>query len=289
MKRKNKPRRWLGFAYANLYRKIKRLVRVAVRPHEMRDEAMEKLYEMLLEAQGNGLSVQALLPQGFDVFYSEFVAELPAFTHEERLQRRSVTHFLYCACIAFLAVLLLFEHTPMDEYFEYLERGFPYIVGNDDYVLSIYETDVKIEFEVDLANFKENVGKCVYEDDDCKIVIDYIDVVTKDTVMNGGYIDGMIQFRAYPKYSFNYARTLTGVEHGGNAYHNIAANMVINTENGDYRCPIWGVSINKRSDAFGFHFFSADFKEETDFSKEDWTNTYKFTLSGLVEYVWERK
>ena len=138
MKRKNKPRRWLGFAYANLYRKIKRLVRVDVRPHEMRDEAMEKLYEMLLEAQGNGLSVQALLPQGFDVFYSEFVAELPAFTHEERLQRRSVTHFLYCACIAFLAVLLLFEHTPMDEYFEYLERGFPYIVGNDDYVLSIY-------------------------------------------------------------------------------------------------------------------------------------------------------
>ncbi len=282
-------RKRLNKNYSRLYRKIKRLVRADVRPHEMRDEAMKKLYEMLLEAQGNGVSVQALLPQGFDVFYSEFIAELPAFTHEEKLQRRSATHFLYCACIAFLAALLLFEHTLTDEYFEYLERGFPYIVGNEDYVLNTYETDVKIEFEVDLTNFEENVGKCVYEDDDCKIVIDYIDVVTKDTVMNGGYIDGMIQFRAYPKYSFNYARTVTGLDHSGKGYPNIAANMVINTESGDYRCPIWGVSINNCSDAFGFHLFGADFKNGTDFSKEDWTKTYKFTLSGLVEYVWKRK
>ncbi|MBO5023235.1 MAG: hypothetical protein J6D11_02860 [Clostridia bacterium] len=289
MKEKKKPRKHLDFSYVKLYRKIKRLVRVDVRPHEMRDEAMEKLYEMLLEAQGNGVSVQALLPQGFDVFYSEFVAELPAFTHEERLQRRSVTHFLYCACIAFLAVLVLFAYTPTDEYISYLKRGFPYIVGNDDYILNTYESDVKIEFEVDLTNFEENIGKCVYEDEDCKIVIDYINVVTKDTVMNGGYIDGMIQFRAYPKYSFNYARTVTGLAHSGDGYPNIAANMVINAESGDYRCPVWGASMNKQSDAFGFHFFGAEFEEGTNFSKEDWTNTYKFTLSGLVECVWERK
>ena len=281
MKRKNKPRRWLGFAYAKLYRKIKRLVRVDVRPHEMRDEAMEKLYEMLLEAQGNGVSVQALLPQGFDVFYSEFVAELPAFTHEERLQRRSVTHFLYCACIAFLAVLLLFEHTVSDEYLSYLKYGISYVIHNEDYIAEVHQLNDNIIFEIDFDDLESNEGKCIWEGENGKIIINKI------TVAGDGIEDIRIVFKSYPNKGFNYSEMVSGLDWSSQRGFTFTAKMTLDYEGENYKCGIFGV---EGTDRWGFYFFGIDFvMAHEDMEIEDLSGVYKFDMSGLNLNTWKRK
>ncbi|MBE6654299.1 MAG: hypothetical protein E7608_02430 [Ruminococcaceae bacterium] len=273
-------RKRLNKNYAKLYRKIKRLVRADVRPHEMRDEAMKKLYEMLLEAQGNGVSVQALLPQGFDVFYSEFVAELPAFTHEERLQRRSVMHFLYCTCITFLAVLLLFEHTPTDEYLTYLEQGVSYVIHNDDYIAASYPIDDTITIEIDFDDLESNVGKCVWEGENGKIIINRI------TIAGEGIKAIQIYFKSYPKKGFNYSEMVSGLDWARKGF-TFTAKMTLDYEGENYNCGICGV---EGTDRWGFYFFGIDFvSTHEDMEIEDLHGVYKFTLEGLTLNTWKRK
>ncbi len=287
MKEKKKPRKHLDFNYARLYRKIKRLVRADVRPHEMRDEAMKKLYEMLLEAQGNGVSVQALLPQGFDVFYSEFVAELPAFTHEEKLQRRSVTHFLYCSCIAFLAVLVLFSTTlvndyiiaPVSNYFAYAKNGFSHIVDSDAYFLTAYALSETIPFEIDFDDIKSAEGKCIFDGEYGKIVIEKISVDGENMQ------DVRIFFRSYPVESFEFTQMITGVALSKKAF--TPAAIIYSYNRKDYECRITG---SESPTLWYGCLVGEDFVGKYgDIPLEDIHGVYEFALRELTLNTWEIK
>ncbi len=155
---------------------------------------------------------------------------------------------------------------------------------NDDFIRHIqpFEQDVVFEFDWDAP--ESNIGKEVFDDGKCSIVITEV----RDD-LNGGFD---IYFRAHGSYNYPNGRLVTACSHRDNdLFYSGTLTSVIGDDTYTNEFPFgMGIFVFNDGDEFGFHAFPLECYERGELIVADQIeangNTVTMQLSNLYEVTW---
>ncbi len=199
---------------------------------------------------------------------------------------------VFSICLAVLLLVAIFNRQIF-----ICVKGMSYMANDvDNYIYTISSIKSDCTFSVDLNNLDDNVGKIIYEDNDCKIIIDRIII---DQVQQNGYDYGIyrIIFRSYGTRSIKGAKLISGIYHEvtKDDYTNkpsfafiMGASMQCEYNGKTYNSKTAGVSgINYRNgDEFAFYIFPPEAYNNNEIVIEN-VGVVKIKISNLIENKWE--
>lgn len=197
-------------------------------------------------------------------------------TKAKKQSHRHVLIFIIAVLLLAAVIVCLF----LSGYLGLWVNGLSSVAGNlNRYYYLQNSIEEECSFTINLKNLESNTGKVVYQNEDC-----YIDIQNIDLLSNGQY---QIHFRSHGIYNIHGATLISGVVHYTNPNHSssysVEADLCCYINENYYLCEIAGVSaINwKDGDSFGYYIPVEAITEES--------QTLTMTLSNLTKNIWYEK
>jgi hypothetical protein len=170
-------------------------------------------------------------------------------------------------------------------------KGIAFIANNTKEFTDINGHVIQGEYSVsiDLGDLKSNIGKELYNNEDYKIYVSWID--NTGSANSGGF---RIGFRACGKYSLTSATLISGVHHATVSENSftcdMSAKMTAKYNNKVYNSGVFGTSgLNyKNGDDFAFYIFPGESYEKGEISLNE-KGIVHLTLTNLYKNVWTKK
>ncbi len=273
--------------YRKLFKKIYGELREDLPPCKDRNDVVNDLFDMLENATQYNISVNDLFPEGYDAFYNDLLLSIPSYMGKERTRKTQKRRIIIASVIVLSAVFAFCNILFMSGWVSVNYSGISYIATNlNRYAYSSTVMDEKIEFTVDLNDMLSNIGKIVYQNDNCYIEI--FDIKSHD----GNVI---IYFRSHGVYSYKNATLISGIKHNSTEQHFFTYSceaMLQHKSNGKiYNCSVAGDSgINyKDGDVFGSYIFSEEYFRNEDIEGAKDIDSVVLVLQNLTRNEWYLK
>ena len=156
-------------------------------------------------------------------------------------------------------------------------KGMIHITDDKNYTCTTQVLTDSVEFSLDLKDPSSNVGKRVFENENCYIEISKID--TDDEHFR-------VFFRAYGEYSTKTAKLITGTNRADNSV-DLYAKLKIKDTDSYYACSGAGTSsMYKDGDEFGFYILSDEYIKSKNISESKNISDITLQLYDLTLHEW---
>ncbi len=184
-----------------------------------------------------------------------------------------------CIVLGILSIIILLIFRISIRYIVLWSDGLRFHYGNDSYLYNSETLNDEYRIDINLGNISENIGKVLFEDEDCKIVVSNI-------TNNDNFFE--ILFRSYGSYSIDRGVLVSGIKHI-KTEKGYSSDLVAKAYS-EYYGKVYEADVStvtnmnyKDGDEFGFYIFpyKENFKE----------GYYNVTLSveNLCKNEWLRK
>lgn len=184
-----------------------------------------------------------------------------------------------CIIVGILSIIILLILKSISSYIGLWTDGLRFHYGNDSYLYKSETLNGEYSIDINLENINENIGKVLFEDDGCKIVVS--DITNRDNIFE-------ILFRSYGSYSIDRGVLVSGIKHTetDNGYSSDLVAKAYSEYYGKvYEADVSSVTnmIYMDGDNFGFYIFP--YKENF---KEGYYNV-TMKIENLCKNEWIRK
>jgi len=163
------------------------------------------------------------------------------------------------------------------DFFGVAIKGLIHITDDKDYTCTTQVLTDSVEFSLDLKNPSSNVGKRVFESENCYIEISKIDPDDEHF---------RVFFRAYGEYSTKTAKLITGTNRADNSV-DLYAKLKIKDTDSYYECSGAGTSsMYKNGDEFGFYILPDEYIQSNNIADTNDISTLTLRLYDLTLHEW---
>ncbi len=286
------PQKTLQKPYSELLQRTAALLQHDVRSGTERTQALQELEALLFSAQEQSQPLEELFPEGFDAFYRDLTASLPAYSGEDKIRQLRRRRLIRGAVAVFLLLLIALSWLKISGRWDLHREGLSYLQNRvDRYVGSVTEAYGVCELEIDLRDPESNIGKTVYEQDGCKIEVSALDFQMQD-----GYPLYRIFFRSTGRYALDGGKLVSFQRYtaipGQGKQIGISAVPQLCHEGQSYDCHIAGSGYSKTGDITGFYLIPSlsDISEEarSELQRDiEEAGSVTLRISGLAVNIWE--
>ncbi|MCY6958686.1 hypothetical protein [Clostridium brassicae] len=241
---------------------------------------------LLYKAQSENQEPKSIYNGNFQNFYNKLLEKTLTndINNLEKTDRKNIIIVLLSVLIVILiSVFICTENGVIGT----IANGMSYLQSNSNYASSYKKLQAPVEIELNLANLESNIGKEIYQDGQCKIIISNIE---KD--LNNEY---KVIFRSIGTYDKNGGRLVSPIKHyvtqGKHQKYDLEGNLKTTYQRTTYMgswsaiCPL----IYKDGDQFTYSLFPIKLYENGTFLLQDKLQkdgNVKVSLEGLIETTW---
>ena len=263
-----------------IYLQTKLFLRRDVKKRSERQAVLDSFFELLKDAQENGISQEELFPEGYDVFYGDLISGMTVYPAREKRKRILRVRAVAICLAVIVAGAILLQYLMAQGYIGVWTNGIGYIATNfNDYSYEEHALAEEVTFEVDFRRWNEYNDEVIYRNGEMTIELKKLDESL------GRY---RIFFRSHGIYSRDFATLVSwwkyGVDESHTAQWTRTAELFCSYDDKEYLCKLQGFTYLNYKDGgeIGFYVPEGIIPDVSEC-------VAKFSLRNLTVSYWKRR
>lgn len=251
-----------------------------VKNRRERKAVLNDFLEVLSDAQIQGISSEALFPEGYDAFYSDLLSGLAVYPASEKRKRILWVRAAAICFFVFCVGTILIQYLTAQGYIGVWTEGINYIATDfNNYTYEAAPVREKVSFEIDFRRWKEYKNVVVFRSGDITVELENLDET------DGRY---RIFFRAHGAYSRDGAVLVSWRKYAFDESHiavwKQTGELFCDYGGESYACHLLGFTNLNFKDGETFSFYVPDV-----LSPGTPVGVAEFHLRNLMRSVWKRR